>query len=50
MNAEKLTDIIFNSLKLDNREWVMEFDDFNTQVIHLTHESGAEFKLTISGE
>lgn len=49
MNAEELTDVIYNSLNLDNREWDMEFDDYNPQVIHLTHnETGNEFKLTIT--
>lgn len=49
MNAEELTDIIFNSLKLDTNEWTMEFDDYNPQVIHLTHtETDRHFKLTIS--
>lgn len=51
MNAEELTDIIYNALKLDSREWSMDFDDYNPQVIHITHEeSGEEFKLTISKE
>ena len=49
MGAEELTDIIYNSLKLDTREWDMSFDDYNPQVICLTHEeSGESFKLTIS--
>ena len=49
MNAEDLTDVVYNSLKLPRDEWDMEFDDYNPQVIFLTHcESGKEFKLTIS--
>ena len=50
MNAEEVTDVVFNALHLEPREWDVEFDDYNAQVIHITHENGDTFKLTITKE
>ena len=50
MNAEEMTDVVFNALKLPANEWDMEFDDYNAQVIHITNNDGDTFKLTITKE
>ena len=50
MSAEEMTDLVFQSLKLSAREWEMDFDDYNFQVIHLTNKEGETFNITISKE
>lgn len=50
MNAEEMTDVVFNALKLSPSEWDMEFDDYNAQVIHITNKDGDTFKLTVTKE
>lgn len=50
MNAEEMTDVVFNALKLSPSEWDMEFDDYNAQVIYLTNNDGETFKITVTKE
>ena len=49
MNAEDMTDVLFNALKLPSREWAVEFDDYNPQLLVVTNlETDEEFLLSVS--
>lgn len=37
MNAEEMTDVVYNALKLSKDEWDLDFADNNAQMIYATN-------------